>query len=377
MLIELHASLLEDLNPRSEHHAPLVEGLENIAHSRREGKHILSAGRDLLGTLVSAQALSPRAKQIFATVLEGLPTERAFFLQACRRLEVVSDTYGSLASRVEGQKIIVQVPISLFRDSELVQRTVLLGENLLDTDIFLRMAQVAAIAGGLGIVPLAAEQRGGGGDTTADEYEQIQTSRSRLCVAVVDSDRQAPGAKLGSTAKRISRVDDELQPLSELHITAVRELENVLPVSLLGLLSVGDAGRMNAISRLEQLEASAVAEAVAHLDMKLGTSLKTILALPEGSPEREYWNRVASVLGTSGMFPQDCLATECCETPRACSCWFGYGFGPAILAQARDRLSGMSVHKIRELLCQRTLPEWLAIGDVVLAWCCASRRIVA
>lgn len=377
MLIELHSSLQDQLKDGAVDREIAIDALDNLALGRKEGKHILFGDRITLEALLTCDLLHAKSKSIFRRVLENVPQIGEFARTVERRIEVVANNIPGPTKSIEGTREVIRVPARYFADSMLVQPAVLLGEHRRDAEIFLIMARVYAVNNRLHGIPIEADLQGGGGSATANAYENLQRLQRRLCICIVDSDRPAPGAALGSTARGVMAVDDPIFPLSELQVLKYRELENLIPTRLFADVSTGDVNRMEAVSRLERLEVTAHAGLRHHLDLKDGTSLhKAILSRSPTSPEAKYWTSLLPTLVALGArLEVECQANGTCAAPERCRCILFPGFGETILDTLASRLNETTPSKVAEAVCAHTASEWARLGSIVLAWCCGAQRV--
>lgn len=369
MLIALHSSLVQELTADV-----TSEGLENLAQARREGRHMLFADRNTLEAIIAADHLSSRSRATYNVVYNRLAEKKSFASSLCRIVEIVSDSYGPIASRANGEAITIQIPIGAL-DSELVQRTLLLGENLTDMPFFDWMAKVYAHRRRMGSVQLSFDATTGGGSTTASVYSAIQSAARRLCLCVADSDQKSPNGAVGTTARMLKKVDNAERPMAELAILNAREIENLLPLPVLsGAHGVDPA----AIFGLERLASSSAAHARVYVNVKEGTSVERILRFPVTSPDRTYWLHVLSTLAKEMQHLRgECVTSETCGAPDGCSCVINTGLGPNILERASKVCEQMSPKKLAECLDSLSVAEWDRIGALVLAWCCGAPNLRA
>ena len=146
-------------------------------------------------------------------------------------------------------------------------------ENLQDTEFYKIIAETFCKWKRLNIKPKF-EPSLGGGNTISTVYENIQNKKKRLCLCIVDSDKLSPNSSLGSTARNIKQKDDNTSVTTLLYILPVRELENLIPLSILSELMSKNGDRENPFKQLEKIEESSVKEIRNFLDIKEGTRLK-------------------------------------------------------------------------------------------------------
>ena len=374
MLIVLHESLLRDLQADSPNRGEAIEGLESLARIRRDGRHLLFGGRRTFEAIIGTEGLSELARATYKVVYQRLAEVKAFSEIVSRRIELVGHTYGPLSSRVVGDITIVQVPVGMF-DTELGHQPVLMGENLTDVRIFVRMAHIFAHKMKTGPVPLSYEAVGGGGSTTVDQYLEYQNRSQRLCLCIVDSDKKSPQGALGSTAKSLDRANQAHRPLSEIAILNVRELENVIPPVVLSQIpGIDPVG----VQDIERLVLSSVSETRGYIDLKRGTAVGKMLSLPATSSDRRYWVNLWHGLATElQSVSRQCADRGECPTPHACTCIINRGLGDNLLSHAAGACEKISPKKLGESLDTLAEAEWERIGSVVLSWCCASPRLRA
>ena len=378
MLISITESAIGQAQGTGEAAETAKEALELIARGRLEGKHLLFGKRDVMGELSSMPGLGERAQRVYGRVMDRLPQKASLVGSLTRRMEVVADDEELFprSSRV-GAATVVRVPLCTFRDSTFIQPTVLLTENLRDARAALLLGHAFAIHDGLGTIRLVAQERAGGGATTAETYAAIQAAGIGLCLCVVDSDRKCPSAALGSTARSVKRVDDASKPLCEVHTLEAREMENLLPTKLVAGIATGNRQREAGLIAIEQIEAIEP-EIRLYLDLKRGTTLRSMLEDGPDSPQARYWlSKIPLLHGAAGVHAS-CLAASECREERSnpCGCRISEGFGDNMLENCLDGpMQKRGAHKLGETMRGAVQGPWEALGADVVAWCCAGREL--
>ena len=373
MLFVIDSSLADPLERDSRPNDAVIDAASNLALARREGKHLLFAERRTLRACAESQWLSERVRGVYRHLLDNLPQMKTYLDNLARRVEVFA-TDGIFECASQSGCTVIRVSASLLRDFSVLEKSIMLCENLTDTRFYRQLAETYCHWSRLGNPMLRYEPRLGGGQTTSETYESVRSSRSRLCLCIVDSDRTTPSGSLGSTAQAAEDVHTcGVQPLCELIVLNARAVENIIPTRMYQEAVWGDNNRMAGVLFLEDLESSDSAEARLYLDVKGGLRLGEILHAPEESAFRRYWEPVARrAQATARSVDTDCWADPKCNSRRQCRCVVAPGMGVSILEHVADFLDSKSTHKKAQLVDEPLREEWESIGEVIVAWCCGS-----
>jgi hypothetical protein len=228
MIIELHSSLVFMARASTESLQLVIEKLELLWIAHREGHHILFSEIDTAeNLLITIGPKSSSAASLLKRLINQYPKIASLAYYVHRKLLVGNFEQGTL--QLVGNSI--QCSLSLI-NSNMIQKTVLLVENLSDADFYGWITKVTHKKSEFGTVSIEFEGYPGGGDTTADAYINIKRKTSRLCLCIVDSDMRAPALEAGTTAKKVIR-DDIQNPLprSSAHVIGACSIENLIPFS--------------------------------------------------------------------------------------------------------------------------------------------------
>jgi hypothetical protein len=378
MLFVIDSSLADPLRGPSRPSDALIDAVSNLALARREGKHVVFADRRTLTACVKSPWLSDRTRRVYDHLLNNLPQMKAYLDNLARRVEIVASD-GVFELTTARQCRVIRVSASLLRDFSMFDASVLVCENLTDTRFYVHVAKACLHWWKLGNLILRYDPRGGGGQTTSDAYESVRSSRSRLCLCIVESDRTTPNDGLGRTALAAQEVDSSgVQPLCELVVLTARAVENIIPTRVYEEAVWGDTNRMAAVLVLERLELGQFAEARLHLDLKGGLRLGEILHAAHESAFRRYWEPVARGLqGAAHSVDRRCWSNPDCSVPDECHCIVAPGMGDTILEHVADFLDRKSNCKKAEMISGALKPEWERVGLIVVAWCCGASRLSA
>lgn len=376
MLLVLTDSLKNALNQDV-----VLEALENIALGRREGKHLIFANYNTLESLKNCSSLSKRTRQVYLKLyaqLHELPHPQSFV----RCVEVVALDAG-LSSRMEGHCKVISIPARYFCDSALIQETQFMTENLDDATFYQTIAEIYLKWKKLkNKIKILLDQYPGGGSTTVTAYKLIQDKQKRFCLCLLDSDKKSSSSPLGDTAKNVVAIDDPNKPFCECFVIGVREIENLIPTRLYSEISSGDPNRIKCVSFLEQLEKSTFTEARKYLDIKKGLKLGEILSASNNTPFSKDWmNWLDNIRPLAISISKTCINNQVCIKGENCGCIITTGLGDNILKTVIERIEKptqyqLTEHKIAEMVDQLLKPEWEEIGEIMMAWCCGTRKMI-
>lgn len=365
-----------------------LNALENLAMARREGKHILFGSRACLDLLTRDVSIGEKARLTFERVYNELTTLGQLRAQTGRFVIAT----GGLAEPALFDKSVTKaivLPLTFFSDSGAVQETLLLTENHTDTELLVCMAAVHGALVGLDSIPIRYVPQGGGGNTIAQHYQAYQNGNMRLCLCVVDSDRLAPERSIGDTARRAKKVDQNTKPHAELVIMDSRELENLIPISLLREVITSNDCRFPAITMLELMDELNISELRRFIDFKHGSTFGKTLCKVKCKRGREFWSHRVEKLAVMAKDEQMLKCTKACLCAKeklapngeidvtGCTCQIMRSLGNEILSNVclHIKRNPRPGGKLRDDLCKIIEREWIALGSIISAWCYGSEII--
>jgi hypothetical protein len=368
MLFYLDAGL-EIYASRGDVPRSVVLGLDILALGFREGKHIVSASLPTLNALLKVRGLQVQT-------IEALKVARDKFSQLMslvgsynQYVKVVSGNAGVINRLNAGDKTVIEIPIDFFSDSKKIQKTVVLGEHLVDAEIAVLMAKYYCHRNRLSSVPIQPDPRCGGGGSMVAHVAQLAGDEV-FTVTIVDSDKVAPNAADGDTLKGVRKVINKHQPpLMELIVLDCREMENALPDDFYSGDFAVNNDRLLAAELLRKLSESNELDIRKHIDIKKGLSRKEIFAMAEGTPEAAFWKSKLGMLKQLSPFTANhdnmCERFDRCEQVMACGCWY--------LKPHGDKILDFAVTELRRKHCRDVGPgcaqTWERIGRFVFEWC--------
>jgi len=408
MLILIDSSVVDDGDENTWDDETVV-ALEYLATARREGKHSVIANRETLNKIRQCSRLSQKTRDVYTKLYNDSTQKfRSYPSVVKRYIEIVKPCLKPQVVDNLGKKII-KVPPGFFNDSKLVQETILLCENSDDAILYETIAKVYLIWKKFN-AQIVCDRRGGGGNTISSEYINIKQAKKCFCLCIVDSDKIAPDGKLGSTASGLFQ-SDKIAPDGKLASTAsglpqsdstdciktqtfildCREIENLIPNSILSELLSGNSQRLEALKILEN---PSVVEVRCFLDIKEGTRLKEII--DETNPKiKEFWQLKLGLIPNISQRIDDWCQThwQCSKNSKKssknskkssknskekCECQISLGFGDHTLSDTVKYLKRINnPHEIARIVDRSKHSDWEKIGQVVMDWCIAESPIRA
>lgn len=351
-----------------------VLALENLASARREGKHIVMAKRETLKKIALCSRLSQFARNIYHKLYNQSTQFQSYLYAVTRYIEIVNPCYEPQVVSDSGKQIIKVCP-RFFNDSESVQKTILLCENSDDAVLYEIIAKVYLIWKKRN-VQIVCEPRGGGGNTISSEYINIQQAKKRFCLCIADSDKIAPDGNLGSTASRLQTQSDSTCINTQTFILNCREIENLIPNSILSELCSGNPERLKALKYFQNI--SSAVDIRDFLDIKKGTRMKEIMQA--SNPKvKSFWEvKLSLIPNISSCIDKWCQANwQCSSNSGECKCKISLGFGESTLSNTVEYLKQKSPHEIAKIVDRSKHSDWEQIGQVVINWCIAESPIRA
>ncbi len=367
MIIEL----AEDLKPPLDGHE--LEVVDQICAVRRYGDNVLMGKPRLLRALAECEGLGLRARALLEQVADR-QTQKQGLLRLVRRRVRICRIPGEVREDVRGAKV-VDIGVAHIRELATMSKTVVLGENRRDAQLAEQMARyyLATIRKDVqGGMTLSCELRGGGGDTTAEEFRGIR-EEERFCVCVVDTDRAAPGSGCGATARKVLKEAKVGGGRTGVVLMPGRKAENVLPTRVMQKAVAEDPSKLEWIPRLEGLEQTEIGQEVRmYGDLKNGSTWRKMLASREDAV-REFRERVAGTVAGLPGTREECVKRRKCMVDGKCECVIVPKFD-GLLARAVGELERMTEQKLLEEVQGCVRREWQEVGGEIFSWICAGTK---
>ncbi len=199
--------------------------LGNVIDSARMGRHALFGERDFILSLANSGQLDAR-QTAYLIYISQLLTQEGMLLREMRKVRL--DAFAGDVSIVnDGWK----VPLVVLSDADVLDRPVLIAENLKDAKFYMASAELLLSSAFPGY-KLSVTASNGGGDTTWETVDYLSSLVGPAFLCVVDSDKPLSDSNIGQTAKKCL---DALVPSAQWHrkvyVISGRMVENLIPHS--------------------------------------------------------------------------------------------------------------------------------------------------
>ena len=357
-----------------------VAGLRYLVLGSSEGSHKITGQRKTLTDLAQAKSIDVHTRNALARA-EGQVYQDGPLSHKLRVVgQVVAATQTTPSSSINGAQRVITFPLRWFDSSAKIQPTALLGENSSDAYVFLRMGETGTILTDLGYLPIVARCTHGGGNTTGAVLDQIVQS-GQLCLCIVDSDKKSPSGPSGGTAQAVAPYKNaQTYPLAHVEETVGRDLENSLP-DLFYVDAYGTHPSYNFLAELLMtLSSAGEIDVRNHLDIENGLKLHDLFSLTQGTSDFIFWqnklNSVIKMMNRSSV-SLPCLSIQICsqQSWATCTCVLVPPNRANILNEFLRRYQNADRYKLRAALDDSVRPEWLRLGGLIAAWCCADLKM--
>ncbi len=354
--------------------------LSYLALAAAEGKHRLGGPRRVLAELSRCASLTAREKNAFERAASRSAEEGRLWTKLKVYSKVIASSALEPSSQRVGSQRIISVPLQWFDDSEKIQPTALLAENLSDADVLKKIGKAGTQLIGLGYLPLSVSPISGGGSTTAAALKSL-ASQNRQTLCIVDSDKIYPTGELGSTARNLNSFKNEVQyPLIEIVETRGRDLENHLPISFYLQTYDSHISHRRMARALSTLTEHDEIDIRTYLDIERGLLLYDVLKFAPDSGERVFWTesvRRMCSLSIASESELGCLQQGICahETRSDCRCIVIAGLPANILQDFFNRNGEADAHDLCANLDAVARIEWTRLGGSIASWACGDQKL--
>jgi len=207
--------------------------LRNMMLAYKEGKHLIVIDIREIKGLISNHEVDDITK----VYLNHYLTHNKGLIDAISQFKIIVQPV--ILKEIEGRFFdpvkkneVRKIRFNKFLDSSSIQKTILLGENGNDADVYALFAKFYLRSISNNKLIASYSRRTGGGSTTHEEYKEIYTNTEYFCLCVLDSDRKTKSRGYGQTALKVAKFHfkQNSQNLKcDYVILPVLEVENLFP----------------------------------------------------------------------------------------------------------------------------------------------------
>ncbi|WP_212023864.1 hypothetical protein [Citrobacter portucalensis] len=360
MLIEITNTQGIDLKDEKTH-----SSLYNLFCAFREGKHLIIADEEFLKKVSELKELGSLTCN---TACSLISKSREY-----RQLKSIVDYYCVVDMKntnptpiqfLDDNNFFI-VGYSHFNDSEKIQQTKLLCEDINDYKLYSQIVKFFRHTIKMQGIDVKLEICNGGGANTISNFEKIR-SRKLFCICLLDSDKMHPKAGFGSTASKFNTKTDT--PLCKHFVIEPHEIESLIPLKIIEECLMNKTISNTYIYSLEQVQAitNYRPETKLYFDHKDGFTVKKILEI-ENKYNDGFWKD--TIANAPGLKKKGCISKlECKCTP---PCVALPGFGTGLLEAGTKVIERMTHIKLNEAIPDILMTQWQGIGSKLFSWGCS------
>lgn len=360
MLVELDESLTGLLPTNLSE----LAGLESVLASSYNGEHFLTTSfpvvRSLLKLPLSQKSIAVLNR--LRTTISGhgrFPYSDSFTLKIVLTGSILRNDLSTWT-----------LPVKTFSNRNFPQ-SVIIGENMLDSEAFFQGARQAAIKSGFK-ENCNAVRDAGGGSQTAVKLGGYLNATNGYCICITDGDYRCPSHPKSAVSKACSDLVTKSHWPSLAMDFHARSIENIIPIKIIED-AFGDQPIPPAFHTYKRVFYED-ADAARYLDLKAGLRFCGLKKIAVGSDQEVFWRTKLQKLNflekvvTYEINPPPCTLENC----PACSIIDGIGAGT--LKQVVSHFQKISAHKAAERI--ETASIWYEIGVRVFHWTLADKPIL-
>ncbi len=259
-----------------------------------------------------------------------------------------------------------------FLNSATIQKTILLGENSDDGDIYEIFAK-EYLKEEKSTLRIMAKIENGGGSTTTPTFKRKIDPSEELCLCILDSDRKFPSdLNMGETAKRIIReVGTNITPKVHYYIEdRCRELENMIPEGFYHIQYKDDINKIKIFD--DFLELNLINDKlILFFDLKKGLKHFDVRKLDDWSELPKLSMKYNTVT--------TCNEHHFCNKKDDCRYIMIKGFGTNVLEHFINfyKVNSDKMKLILNSANQYLENIWYDIGKLVFSWTCGQDKSIA
>jgi len=266
-----------------------LEGIQNLLLCARQGNHAITGSHALFSKLSKNLNLARRER---ATAL-GLANRRTELPLLERQVKFKTFVKSNVIRKISKIKDDCwEVDVREFK-SKFISPLVVLAENSIDAELYGQAAKHYQTSIKLNGIDVRSSTRGGGGSQIDVELKNLLSDGIPV-FAITDGDFCFPGAPASVISTRCNDLFAEQLGLGWHFSLPVREIENIVPHSL--LLEVADPqNARNAYDSIQELGRAAKTGGANPCDfacLKKGCTLSKIFSL-ENETDRDFWIQIA------------------------------------------------------------------------------------
>lgn len=351
----------------------IVRIIDDLATSVFYGRHILYCNLPLLKRLSSVTLFANRTLAVLNFIYSHYPDWGGVIDKIKTHIYLINEGNDIIISS-EGSAQIIKLPMILINDDSIFSSTILLFENIKDSNLYDIVLKYYKRVTGLISCSHAYKSSAGGGNCTYEAYSGY-IEHKNICLCIVDSDKKYPAADKGETFSKIYTVEKRNDWLlcKLISLENCREIENMIPFKLLKDVVKTDPQLKEVFSIHEKFE-SVNSLAPLFFDLKDGFSVCSYKKISKSN--YPYLNFIERIFIKSELLTEEVLENyNSLEIEDNGAQKIYEGFGAKIVIKAADFIMENKIKLEDSMFLKEQKEEWLSIGRYLMDWTCALQPI--
>ena len=352
--------------------ASAISAINLVSLGRKHGKHMLLSNRESMKQIRDCDYVNSDTKRVFTYLFENYPTFAYIKDKLSFYVKVVTGVKHMSLNQSDNANIF-ELSYDYLQEINIITETIVIGENQTEINFYNYLSKYYKSKNNLGSMHTCFSPRMGGGSTTHTVYSSIQASEQNFCLCFVDSDKKHPTASLGDTLKAVQRIDNPAKLLSHVHALNSREIENLIPLSILEKICKEDVNHNNGYESLKRIVETENYKDILYLDFKNGLSIKNYRKIKDVNLKTFLDN----LLINSSLFNREVL-DEIYNHENEDELEIEVliqGLGSNVLDRTIRYLNDNGLAE-PELDFQEQIDEWNTLGEKFTNWTCSGTKII-
>lgn len=347
-----------------------ISAIDLISLGRKHGKHLLLADRENLKQIRDCSFVNNDTKRVFTYLYENYPTFAFIKDKLSFYVKIVTGEKHMLLNQ-SGNVNVFELSFDFIQEINIITETIVIGENQTEINFYKFLSNYYKNKHGLSSVPSRYIPTMGGGSTTHIVYSSIQQLEQNFCLCFVDSDKKYPTANVGDTLKAVQRIDDSAKLLSHLHALNSREIENLIPLSILEKVCDKDINHKRGFDALKKIVENDSKKDILYLDFKNGLSIKNYRKITDVALKTFLDN----LLITSDLYDRVTLDENYNPENEPVLEILIQGLGTNLLDRTITYLEENELFE-PDFDFDEQLNEWTNLGEKFTNWTCSGTKII-
>lgn len=335
-----------------------INNLIAIAQSKQNGKHFVIGNKQVILDIASIESLGSFITSIYNKICNDQTKWFNCLKDFSYKVYVRTDITDFFTKKINSFTEF-HIPLDKFIETNLNDHPDFICENLYDLKLYVNATKSYAKQTDINGINICCNPVMGGGSTTHQVVQQNKLSH-KISACILDSDYRYPSCVIGSTAQSVININDNDSSCVQHLILEQRELENLIPLSLLKKYFRGNRGQLRKIDLIEQIKQSSVNKNPCfYFDFKIGLR-KSLFSCVDDQQEKQYW---LSIIPDYNQFT---CTNENCSKPSKCNNKHVDGFGSDLLQSISDYIEQNEL--IFSDIDSDLQPYWTAICQFLLSF---------